>query len=90
VALAVHVGQTISVTFTGKCLGGARLILSKPGPGSGLNDFSDTVAEGLAVQQWKPVEPGIRNLEVGWSCSGPIPCPFGSIAIITVTTSKPG
>ena len=87
--LTVRVGQPISVTYNGECLGGARLILSKPGPGSGLNDYSQTVAEGVAVQQWKPAEPGTRNLMVGWSCSGPIPCPFGYIGIITVTTPTP-
>jgi hypothetical protein len=87
VRLTVPVGQTIFVTYGGSCLKDGRLYLSKPGPGSGLDSYTGfSYWAGSPTHTWTPTEPGVRNLDVGWLCSGPFSCPLGSLGVITVTT----
>lgn len=85
--ITVPVGQPISVTYGGACPQGGRLYLSKPGPGSGLNAFTGISSwAGSPTQTWIPTESGVRNLDVAWACTGNVPCPLGSLGIVTVTT----
>ena len=89
--ISVAVGKTVSVTYDGPCARGGRLIPSKPGPGSGMNAFiSPANWTWSRTQTWTPTQPGMRNLWVGWSCTGPTLCPDGNLGIITVTTTTAG
>jgi hypothetical protein len=86
--MTVSVGQTVAVTYSGPCARGGRLTPSKAGPGEGLNEFiSPANWTWSRTQTWTPTEPGLHNLMVGWSCTGPMSCPAGWLGIITVTTS---
>ena len=85
--MTVPVGQTVSVTYAGPCPKGGRLMISKPGPGSGLRAFTGfSYWTGSPTHTWTPTEPGVRALDVAWACTGPVPCPLGSLGIITITT----
>lgn len=87
--ITVPVGETIFVTFGGACPKGGRLALSQPGPGAGLNAFTGFSSwAGSPTHTWTPTEPGVRNLDVEWACTGPMPCPLGSLGVITVMTPR--
>jgi hypothetical protein len=85
----LNVGEPVSVTFTGSCARGRRLMPSGIGPGA-LDSYSQPAGWSWSpTQTWMPTREGLWNLLVGWSCTGPASCPFGALGIITVKVVEP-